>query len=305
MEVLRIENLSKSFHGQPIIDNLCLTMKANTIFGLIGKNGSGKTTTMRMILGFLRQSSGEIYVCGEKVKYGDMRTNRYIGYLPDVPAFYDYMNAYSYLILCGKIAGLSKKLCIERIPHLLNLVGLEQGKKKVGSYSRGMKQRLGIAQALLHQPKLLICDEPTSALDPAGRKEILDILLSVKQETAVLFSTHILPDVEKICDEIGILHQGNLKLTGNLDEQKQKHAKKMLRIVLENPKLEERFLHIISGWQACTQIERQEGAFILTVSDIPIARATFFQALLQHEIPIEKFEVIQPSLEQIFLEVTK
>ena len=196
MDILEINGLSKKFGSNHIIKDLNLKVSENSICGFIGENGAGKTTTMKMILGFLKPDSGDIKVCGEKVTYGETKTNRFIGYLPDVPEYYGYMNPVEYLKLCGQITGMSKKEIKEKTDELLELVGLDAHKKRrIGRFSRGMKQRLGIAQALLNEPKLLICDEPTSALDPIGRKEILDILLKVKEKTTVIFSTHILSDV--------------------------------------------------------------------------------------------------------------
>jgi len=135
----------------------------------------------------LKPDSGSVTVCGEKVTYGESKANRHIGFLPDVPEFYGYMNPMEYLKLCGEIAGLSKTQIKSRSEELLELVGLKDQKKRISGFSRGMKQRLGIAQALLNEPKLLICDEPTSALDPIGRKEILDILLAAKGKTTIVF----------------------------------------------------------------------------------------------------------------------
>jgi ABC-type multidrug transport system, ATPase component len=142
---------------------------------------------MKIILGLLKADSGSVTVCGEKVTYGETKTNRNIGFVPDVPEFYGYMNPMEYLKLCGEITGLPKNKIKSRSEELLELVGLKDEKRKIGQFSRGMKQRLGIAQALLNEPKLLICDEPTSALDPIGRKEILDILLAAKGKTTIVF----------------------------------------------------------------------------------------------------------------------
>ena len=171
MNVLTIQGLSKAFGGQKIIDNLNMAVPEGSVFGFIGQNGAGKTTTMKMVLGLLRPDQGEINVCGEPVHFGQTKTNQYIGYLPDVPEFYDYMTSTRYLALCGKIIGLSKTETQQRSEELLSLVGLGNIKKTIGGFSRGMKQRLGIAQALLTRPKLLICDEPTSALDPWVEKK--------------------------------------------------------------------------------------------------------------------------------------
>ena len=180
MDMLRITDLHKSFGDKKVLCGLDLSVPEHSVFGFIGKNGAGKTTTMKIILGLLTASSGEITVNGERVVYGQTSTNRHIGYLPDVPEFYSFMTAREYLVLCGESLSMPKQEAYARADELLSLVGLEGETHRIKGFSRGMKQRLGIAQAPFCRPKLLICDEPTSALDPIGRKEILDLLLSVK-----------------------------------------------------------------------------------------------------------------------------
>ena len=225
MEVLRIENIKKSFADKEVLKGVNLKVNSNTIYGFVGKNGAGKTTTMKMILGLLKIDEGKIFVNGKEVTYGDNETNKYIGYLPDVPEFYNYMNAREYLKLCGQISGMKSDEIKKRCDELLERVGLAKEKKKIKGYSRGMKQRLGIAAALFSRPKLLICDEPTSALDPIGRKELLEILLEAKKETTIIFSTHILSDVEKICDEMAFLNDGKIVLSGKISDIKNKNRK--------------------------------------------------------------------------------
>ncbi|MBE5952810.1 MAG: ABC transporter ATP-binding protein [Lachnospiraceae bacterium] len=218
--ILSIKGVSKSFGSKKILDELSFDVPRNSIYGFVGKNGAGKTTTMKLILGMYQADGGEIYVNGEKVTYGANKTNKYIGYLPDVPEYYGYMKPKEYLRLCADITGMPKETMEEEIDRMLEMVGLSKDNKRIAGFSRGMKQRLGIAQALLSKPQLLICDEPTSALDPVGRKEILDILKSVSQETTVIFSTHILSDVERICDHVGILNDGKLAWQGDRDSLK-------------------------------------------------------------------------------------
>jgi len=221
MNILEINDLHKRFGSVQVLNGLNMVVPEHSVFGFVGKNGAGKTTTMKIVLGLLKADSGTVRVCGEKVVYGDTTTNRYIGYLPDVPEFYGYMRPLEYLQLCGEITGLPRRKIKERSEELLNLVGLQGVNRRISGFSRGMKQRLGIAQALLNEPQLLICDEPTSALDPLGRKQILDILAAIKGKTTVIFSTHILSDVERICDYVAVLDQGKLALTGTLaDVQK-------------------------------------------------------------------------------------
>ncbi len=214
MNILEIKNLKKSFGTKEVLKNVSFSIPEGKIFGFVGMNGAGKTTTMKIILGLLEADSGEVWVCGDKVSGNGEKTNHHIGYLPDVPEFYDFMNAKEYLAFVGEIAGYKGNIK-ERSEELLTLVGLvDSAKRRIKGYSRGMKQRLGIAQALFSKPALLICDEPTSALDPVGRKEILDLLVKAKQESTIIFSTHILSDVERIADEIAMLHMGEIKFAG-------------------------------------------------------------------------------------------
>ena len=305
MEVLKIENLSKKFGTQKVLDEISFSVKEGSIFGFIGQNGAGKTTTMRMILGLLKKDSGEILVLDEKVHFGETKTNRNIGYLPDVPEFYGYMSAKEYLGLCGEITDMPKDRIKERTEELLELVGLENNKKKIRSYSRGMKQRLGIAQALLNEPKLLICDEPTSALDPKGRKEILDILQKVKGKSTVIFSTHILSDVERICDEVAVLHGGKIVLQGTLSELRSKHRKEGLVIEFMTGKEKETFLkeEKMNGYK--NEAKENGTGVILYGPDLEKMQLDVYEALLRLKMAAVKIEVMEPTMENLFLEVVK
>lgn len=305
MDMLKITKLSKSFGEHKVIDNLSFTVPENSIYGFLGQNGAGKTTTMKMILGLLAPTSGEIFVCDEKVKYGETKTNKHIGFLPDVPEFYSYMKPMEYLLLCGDITGLDKKYAKEKAQELLSLVGLEKANKRIGGFSRGMKQRLGIAQALLNEPKLLICDEPTSALDPVGRKEILDILLSVKNKTTIVFSTHILSDVERICNHVAVLHNGNLVLNGTLSELKQNHRQNLISIEFSSSADMERF---ISDENICNILESskcKDNYVTLKAKNITCMREQIYNTFATLKIYPEKVEMLEPTLENLFMEVVK
>lgn len=303
MEALKIENLHKSFGKNTIINGLSMSIPENTIFGFLGKNGAGKTTTMKMILGFLKIDEGSIEVFGEEVSFGQSKTNRFIGYLPDVPEFYGYMTAKEYLNLCGSITGLSKNEIKNKSDELLELVGLKDVNKRISGYSRGMKQRLGIAQALLNSPKLLICDEPTSALDPLGRKEILDIILKIKDFTTVIFSTHILSDVEAICDHVVVLDKGKNVLEGSIDELKNIKRKNTIKIRFKSNKE----LKVFKSLDKFSKIVTNEKGDILYLTDednqlkdLDILYELYKLNIFPLEIKIE-----EPTLENIFMEVTK
>lgn len=235
MDMLTLSHVAKNFGEKQVLRDVSFAVPEHTVFGFVGQNGAGKTTAMKMILGLLAVSGGEILVEGMPVRYGNTPTNRLVGYLPDVPEFYSYMTPAEYLRFCGEISGMPSKEIKNRSEELLRLVGLDKEKHRIMGFSRGMKQRLGVAQALFGRPKLLICDEPTSALDPAGRKELLDILTAAKEETTVLFSTHILSDVEHICDEMAFLHEGKIALKGSLDEVRKIRKASAVTIEMERP----------------------------------------------------------------------
>ncbi|MFD3445731.1 ATP-binding cassette domain-containing protein [Microbacteriaceae bacterium 4G12] len=305
MNILQVQNLSKSFGSDKVIHDLSFNVPEHSIFGFIGKNGAGKTTTMKMVLGLLKADSGSIFVCGEKVSFGQTKTNQYIGYLPDVPEFYSYMRPKEYLKLCGEITGLSNDKIQLRSEELLTLVGLQGVNKKIGGFSRGMKQRLGIAQALLNEPKLLICDEPTSALDPVGRKEILDILQQVKGKTTVLFSTHILSDVERICDHIAVLNNGKLALSGKMAELKGMHKADRLLIEFKANADKEQFISDPRIVPFMEHAEQTETMIIFRINECLDTEAVVLEVLAQKRILPLKFEVTEPTIENLFLEVVK
>ncbi len=297
MDILTIENLRKSFGEKEVLRGLNLSVPEHSIFGFIGRNGAGKTTTMKAILGLLKPDGGAIRVMGETVHFGQTRTNRYIGYLPDVPEFYPYMTALEYLRFCGEISGMEKTDLRVRSEELLELVGLGQEKHRIKGFSRGMKQRLGIAQALLNRPKLLICDEPTSALDPVGRKEILDILLAAREQTTILFSTHILSDVERICTEAAFLNDGKVAMQGTIAELRGMRSSDGFLIETERKEDADTLKRAFRGSNA---IENNLVALHGSAEQF----YDMMQFIAENKIPVQRIERMEPTLESLFLEVT-
>lgn len=297
MNMLELSNVSKSFGSKQIVKDVSFAVPEGTVFGFVGQNGAGKTTTMKMILGLLQMDSGEIVVNGKKVTYGQNETNRYIGYLPDVPEFYGFMTPKEYLLLCGEVCGMQKADMNKRADELLEMVGLSSANKRIRGFSRGMKQRLGIAQALLNSPKLLICDEPTSALDPVGRKEILDILSDAKKDTTVIFSTHILSDVERICDNIAFLHNGNIAMQGSLEEVKGVRKGNTLELDFYNAEDAVKFGELYSGGSFEVNVrlryEKQTEADVKRIMKL----------LTDNDIAVQRLEMLEPNLEDLFMEV--
>ena len=307
--ILRIENLEKSFGDKKVLRGVNLNVPPKKVFGFVGKNGAGKTTTMKLVLGLMTANTGEIFVNGEKVTYGNTKTNRFIGYLPDVPEYYSFMTPKEYLSFCGEITKMDKKEIRTRSEELLKLVGLGEEKHRIKGFSRGMKQRLGIAQALLNRPKLLICDEPTSALDPLGRKEILDILVAAKEETTILFSTHILSDVEHICDEMALLNEGKIIMQGSIDEVKSKRRGNALEIQLERKEDSDSLYRFIcektkahkAGSVGKTERNGSKNIIIKEASLLPYT----LNFIADNNIPFIKIEKQESTLEDIFLEAIK
>ncbi len=303
MNVLSLKNVKKNFGENAVLNGVTMDVEEGSIFGFIGKNGAGKTTTMKSILGLLKFDSGEIKVCGENVKYGQTATNKNIGYLPDVPSFYNYMTPLEYLKLCGEITGMDKTKINKRSTELLKLVGLEVNKKRIGGFSRGMKQRLGIAQALLSEPKLLICDEPTSALDPVGRKEILEILSKIKNKTTVIFSTHVLTDVEHICDKVALLHDGKIVMTGTIDDVKKQYKKDIISVVFENEDDTIKFKNFLDENKINSTVNFNE--ISVKSSNLSEIEELIISLLYKNKMLPTKLEIINPTLEDLVLEAIK
>lgn len=225
MDAIRIEGLTKQFWsgwpGQPpatILDGLSLSVRQGEIYGYLGPNGSGKTTTIKVLMGLIRATAGVVEIFGKPV--GNVEIRRRIGFLPEAPYFYDYLTAEEFLTFYGHLTGMDRSVLKARVPHLLEMVGLAEARtRQLRKFSKGMLQRVGLAQALIHDPELVILDEPMSGLDPIGRKQVRDLILSLREQgKTVFFSTHIIPDVEMICDRVGVIVKGKLLATGRVDE---------------------------------------------------------------------------------------
>lgn len=221
--MIDVNNLSKTYRSdfflrpKPSLHQVSFKVFPNTVVGFIGANGAGKSTTLKILAGLLRPTSGEVSILGGSPKSSSVRSQ--IGYLPELPFLYDYLTGREFLELCGALYCMDKKTLqssIERTQELLS-IPTEWLSKKLGQYSKGMMQRVGLAQALLHQPKLLLLDEPLSGLDPLGRKQLRDSLLTLKKQGVTIFySTHVLSDLESLCDRVVVLHQGRLLYEGTV-----------------------------------------------------------------------------------------
>src|SRR5689334_21429472 len=277
---VRADALTKTFRvgfwGRRVraVVDLSFEVRSGEIFGLLGPNGAGKTTTLKMLLGFVKPTSGHAFIAGERV--GTVASRRKLGYLPENPALYEFLRGDEYLVFAGRLCGLSGAHARRTAADLLERVGLAgRADRPIRKFSKGMVQRLALAQALIGDPSIVILDEPMSGLDPIGRKDVRDLILKIRDEgRTVLFSTHILSDVEAICDRVGSLVEGRLTDCGALADLVAPGAR-AVELVLENagPELVARLQH--DG----TRVLQRDRATVLTFAEEAGARAALAAAV--------------------------
>ncbi len=301
--VLRTKDLSKKYQThfwsriKVALSNLTLEVQAGEVFGFLGPNGAGKTTSIKAILNIVRPTSGRAYIFGEDVSRRPGVLSR-VGFLPENPYFYDYLKGREFLETCARLFGLSKAERKNRTSELLELVGLvDSADIQLRKYSKGMLQRIGLAQALVNDPGLVILDEPLTGLDPLGRKQVKDLILSLKEQGRTVFlSSHILPDVEMLCDRVGILWQGRLVKTGRLDQLLSEKAESV-ELTVEG--LDAKSQPEISALAAKT-VERED-KWMFTFGDEPAANQAL-KLCLERGGRVVSFVPQRRSLEQVFLE---
>ena len=300
MSLLVVKNLTKFYGNFKALDNVTLTIHPNEVYGFIGRNGAGKTTTINCVLSFLDFQEGEVMFNGSQVDKQSLTFRKEIGYVPDVPEFPKYLKAKEFLAFTYEAYDLEPEEKDAAIDRVLKRVNLQAENKRIGGFSRGMKQRLAIAQALIHQPKLLIMDEPTSALDPLGRKEVLDIIRDLKNEMTVFYSTHILDDAQKVCDRIGLIEHGKMILEDTIANVIKKSDS--LEYYLETA-LSSKGLYAMLKEHPSIQVitEYQEGV-IYTLKEDESSKP-IFNLLINQDIEIISYERKLKSLEDVFIEV--
>ncbi|MEP6843088.1 MAG: ABC transporter ATP-binding protein [Pseudolysinimonas sp.] len=294
--------LTKTYRGARALDSVDLSVEEGAIFGFLGPNGAGKTTMLRLMTGLARPSSGGVSILGQQVHGSGGSAMREVGFLPDVPAFYDWMTAQEYLKLAGGLFGLERAALVSRTGMLLDFAGLADVTTKIGGYSRGMKQRLGLAQALINAPKLLLLDEPTSALDPIGRKEVLEMIETLRGRTTVFFSTHILGDVERVCDSVAILDRGRVLTQGPMSELKARYGKQ--KFIVQVADGAETLSSLIRQQEWAAQVAPGDGGRIeITVTDARRAQHEIPKLVAQQHLGLVRFEAGELDLEDVFVEL--
>ena len=300
--------LTKAYKGVFAVDNINLKVPKGSICGFLGKNGAGKTTTIKMVTGLIRPTAGDYAVMGTQ-KENLTKGAKSVGYLPDVPDFYGYMNGGEFLRLCGRLCNISDKELRSHVPSLLKQVGLDGVKTKISGYSRGMRQRLGIAQALINSPPVVFMDEPVSALDPMGRRDVMEIISNLRAAsgTTVVFSTHILADVESICDYVAIIHRGKMIAQDSIDNIKRGFAKNLAEVTFYEQEHREKFEQAIkkSARAVITESDAESIKTMLSIdSDTQELGKITASILADIAVPFESFNMHAPSLDDIFYEMT-
>lgn len=307
MNSVKIEALRKKYGSVNALNGLNMFVEPGSVFGFLGPNGAGKTTTLRILAGLAQADSGAISFGEDNIGKPGANHKSRIGYLPEEPAFYAWMSPQEYLDYVGKIFKLDGKERRLRVDQLLEQSGLQEvAKRRIGGFSRGMRQRLGIAQALMNHPSILLLDEPVSALDPAGRKQVLEMIEGLSSECTVIMSSHILADVERVCDTVGIINKGKLITQSRKQELLERYAIPALEITTSNgsapqmPKWKER-LEKIPG---VTGVTVEGYTFHLAVKEVRATQKEIMQDALKNNLTFEKLEVVKPSLEDIFMQLT-
>ena len=298
-----IAGLVKTYGAARALDGVDLTVPEGSVFGFLGPNGAGKTTTLRVLAGLARPTAGSARVLGYDVVRDADAVHGLIGYLPDVPGFYAWMTAREFLELSGKLFGLSGTALGERVEALLDLAGLSGVDARIGGYSRGMKQRLGVAQALINAPRLLLLDEPTSALDPIGRRELLEMIGGLAGRTTVFFSTHILADVERVCDTVAVLARGRVVEQAPIDDLKARHGGgHRVLVEVDDP---ERLAQAVAGAPWLRGATREGRDLELDVTDLERAFRAVPAAVAAQGLALRRLEAAEVSLEEVFVDLVE
>jgi len=300
---IELRGLTKRFGDAIALDGVDLVVRPGMVFGFLGRNGAGKTTTLRILSGLARPTAGTAHVLGHDVERATDAVRARIGFLPDVPGFYPWMTAREYLEFAGRLFGLDKATLDARATALLEMAGLASVTTRVGGFSRGMKQRLGIAQALINAPSLLMLDEPTSALDPIGRREVLEMVASLRGRTTVFFSTHILADVERVCDAVAILERGRVVASAGVAELTARATANRLIVEVEDSVAAAAVAGALAGRAWLKSIETDGRALHLAVSDLPSAQREIPAAIAAAGMALRRFEIGETSLEDVFVEL--
>ena len=299
---IEVKNLLKVYGEQKAVNNISFKVNKGEIVGFLGPNGAGKSTTLKIITGYLEQSGGEAYVCGLNVSDEPLETKKKIGYLPELNALYYEMYVREYLSFVAEIHKIKNQK--SKIESVIELTGLTvESKKKIGQLSKGYKQRVGLAAALIHDPEVLILDEPTSGLDPNQIIEIRDVIKNQGKDKTVLFSSHILQEVEAICDRVIIINEGELVADDKLSNLRQRSSSSNTVKVSFKESLEKELLQRLPAAKAVNKTDANN--WQLATDNPEQLRKQILELSLQHNLNIVSLQSESQSLEDVFRALTQ
>ncbi len=303
---IEAEGLTKRYGDVLALDSLDLVVPAGSVFGFLGPNGAGKTTTLRLLTGLGHPSAGRATVAGIPVAGGGLDLAARIGYLAQDPRFYGWMTGRELLAFAGRAYGIAGPALRARVEEVLDVIGLaDAANRRIGGYSGGMRQRLGVGQALLPRPAVLFLDEPVSALDPEGRRDTLQLIGRLRGVATVFMSTHILTDVERICDRVAILDHGRLVAEAPIGELLARHARPILELDPE-PGQEAAVAALAAALGAATwtrAVRAEHGILRVFVTDAERAAAETLPLVVASNVRLARFERVRPTLEDVFLQL--
>jgi ABC-2 type transport system ATP-binding protein len=302
-----IDNLTKKYGNQKAVDNISLKVATGEILGFLGPNGAGKTTTMKIITNYISADEGKIYIGGKLVSENYYEIKKHIGYLSENNPLYHDMPVIDFLNFCAKIQGVNPRHIPARVGEMIKTTGLNREKhKKIGELSKGFQQRVGLAQAIIHDPEILILDEPTTGLDPNQIAEIRKLIRELGREKTVILSTHILPEVEATCDRIFIINKGKIVADGTAETlRKQAKVSNILRVTIEDGQPDKIF-KTLQGIKAVSMVEfadRSFNRFDIHCNDSNVKREIFSRCV-ENKWVLTELTPFETKLEDIFRELT-
>ena len=305
---IKIENLTKKYGPQTAVDNISFEVKTGEILGFLGPNGAGKTTTMKMITSYIPSDDGNVYIGGKPVDELTDSLKKKIGYLPEHNPLYHEMPVIDYLEFCASLQGIKKSAIGERVKEMVRVCGLNAEKhKKIEELSKGYRQRVGLAQAMIHDPEILILDEPTTGLDPNQIVEIRELIKNIGRQKTVILSTHILPEVEATCDRILIINNGKIVADGTANTlRKQAQGSEVLRVQIEDGDINDIYDNLLKLYTTASVdfLKKENGIFeVQSVQDMSSKRE-IFKLCVKNNWVITEMTPLETKLEDIFRDLT-
>ncbi len=297
MAMIEVDHITKRYREVDALKGVSLSVRQGTVFGFLGPTGAGKTTLMRILAGLIEPTSGNFRING----VANEAMKKHVGYLAQQPSFYPWMTGRELLRFSGKLYGMASTEIEQRISELLELCGMQHAAdRKIGGYSGGMLQRLGIAQAILHRPRVTLLDEPASALDPVGRKDVLDLITRLREETTIFMSSHILEDVQRVCDEVAIISQGSIILHENMKSLLESHARPYMSLRFATSSGACAFLTLLES-QSVVGVVESDFKVAIAEADYHKKYSQIMRMLAEHDLQLDSISRQAETLEDVFM----